>query len=195
MNPTWRRFLIGSGVVILLLSLAGLEITSERARVEEPSTTASNLRSVTPNVQPFSKRGRRTNERSRDTRVNLRHERLGNSSTSRLLGARLVRAPGRLIFSDDHWRLLAQSLELSKRESQIVQAVFDDNKESAIAVGLGISSHTVHTHIERLYRKLGITSRVALVSRVFTQYLWLQEGRERVSGFPREDHQGTVTRG
>ena len=58
MNPTWRRFLIGSGVVILLLSLAGLEITSERARVEEPSTTASNLRSVTPNVQPFSKRGR-----------------------------------------------------------------------------------------------------------------------------------------
>lgn len=195
MNPTWRRLLIGSGVVILLLSLAGLEITSERVRVEEPSTTAPNLRSVTPEVQPFSKRSRRTNGRSRGTRVNLRHERLAESSTSRLLGVRLVRAPGRLMFSDDHWRLLARSLELSKRQSQIVQAVFDDKKESAIAVHLGISSHTVHTHLERLYRKLGITSRVALVSRVFIQYLWMQDGRERVLAFPREDHQNTVTRG
>ena len=59
------------------------------------------------------------------------------------------------MFSDSIWRLLAGSLELSQREFQILQAVFDDQKESAIAANLGISSHTVHTHLERLYHKLG----------------------------------------
>jgi DNA-binding NarL/FixJ family response regulator len=75
------------------------------------------------------------------------------------------------MFSDSIWRLLAGSLELSQREFQIPQAVFDDQKESAIAANLGISSHTVHTHLERLYHKLGVTSRVTLVSRVFVEYL------------------------
>jgi DNA-binding NarL/FixJ family response regulator len=75
------------------------------------------------------------------------------------------------MFSDSIWRLLARSLELSQREFQILQAVFDDQKESAIAANLGISSHTVHTHLKRLYHKLGVTSRVTLVSRVFVEYL------------------------
>jgi DNA-binding CsgD family transcriptional regulator len=76
---------------------------------------------------------------------------------------------------------------LSERERQIAEAVFDDQKESVIAVHLGISSHTVHTHLERLYRKLGVTSRVTLVSRVFVEYLWLQEGHRRAPGFLRKD--------
>jgi DNA-binding NarL/FixJ family response regulator len=75
------------------------------------------------------------------------------------------------MFSDSIWRLLAGSLELSQREFQILQAVFDDQKESAIAANLSISSHTVHTHLERLYHKLGVTSRVTLVTRVFVEYL------------------------
>jgi DNA-binding NarL/FixJ family response regulator len=90
---------------------------------------------------------------------------------TRLLGARGVRPSGRSMFSDSIWRLLAGSLELSQREFQILQAVFDDQKESAIAANLSISSHTVHTHLERLYHKLGVTSRVTLVSRVFVEYL------------------------
>jgi DNA-binding CsgD family transcriptional regulator len=40
-----------------------------------------------------------------------------------------------------------------------------------IADHLGISPHTVHTHIERLYRKVGVASRVSLVRRVFVEYL------------------------
>ena len=75
------------------------------------------------------------------------------------------------MFSDSIWRLLAGSLELSQREFQILQAVIDDQKESAIVANLGISSHTVHTHLERLYHKLGVTSRVTLVTRVFVEYL------------------------
>jgi len=54
-----------------------------------------------------------------------------------------------------------------------VQAVFDDQNESRIARSLGISAHTVHTHIERVYRKLGVSSRVTLVVRVFVEHLSL----------------------
>jgi DNA-binding CsgD family transcriptional regulator len=52
-----------------------------------------------------------------------------------------------------------------------MQAVFDDQKETAIAANLGISTHTVHTHLERLYRKLRVSSRVSLVVRVVAEYL------------------------
>jgi DNA-binding CsgD family transcriptional regulator len=80
------------------------------------------------------------------------------------------------VFPAEVWRLLVRSLELSQRESEIVRAVLADQKESAIALDLGISPHTVHTYLERMYRKLGVSSRVTLVSRVFLEYLWLQQG-------------------
>jgi DNA-binding CsgD family transcriptional regulator len=75
------------------------------------------------------------------------------------------------MFSNETWCRLTGSLGLSQREFQIVQTLFDDQKESVIADHLGISPHTVHTHIERLYRKVGVASRVALVRRVFVEYL------------------------
>src|SRR5262245_45797481 len=75
------------------------------------------------------------------------------------------------VISDEMWRALARSLGWSHRQSEIVPALFDDRKETAIAAGLGISRHTVHTHTERLYRKMGITSRVELVRRIFVEYL------------------------
>jgi DNA-binding CsgD family transcriptional regulator len=93
-----------------------------------------------------------------------------------LRGGRPVRPFGHTVFSEDDWRALSGSLALSPREAQILRGVFDDQKESAIASHLGISSHTVHTHLERLYRKLGVRSRVALVTRVFVEYIWPDEG-------------------
>lgn len=69
------------------------------------------------------------------------------------------------------WRDVAHSLHLSPRELQIVKLALDDQCEVAIARHLGISSHTVHTHFERLYRKLSVASRVELVVRIFAEYL------------------------
>jgi DNA-binding CsgD family transcriptional regulator len=97
-----------------------------------------------------------------------------------------MRPVGRYVFSDEVWCLLARSLALSQRECQIVQALFDDQKESAIADDLGISQHTVHTHIERLYRKLEVNSRASLVGRVFVEYLSLWNGAE---GQPEPPHE------
>ena len=54
-----------------------------------------------------------------------------------------------------------------------MRGVFDDHTESAIAGGLKISPHTVHTHCERLYHKVGVTDRVKLVLRVVETYVAL----------------------
>ena len=61
------------------------------------------------------------------------------------------------------WDQLVHQLKLSPREAQIVHAVFEDRKEVNIAAELGMSPHTVRTHMERLYRKVGVQSRVGLV--------------------------------
>jgi DNA-binding NarL/FixJ family response regulator len=77
----------------------------------------------------------------------------------------------RSILPHDAWRMIANSLHISDRELQIIQEIFDDRKESAIADDLTISVHTVHTHLERLYRKLGVSTRVGLVVYILSEYL------------------------
>jgi DNA-binding CsgD family transcriptional regulator len=86
-------------------------------------------------------------------------------------GMRPTARTGRCIFSPRQWQGLADSLKLSDRELQSVQCIFDDQTELAIARELRISAHTVHTHLERLYRKLGVTSRCAAVVRVLGEYV------------------------
>jgi DNA-binding NarL/FixJ family response regulator len=81
-----------------------------------------------------------------------------------------MHAGGR-VFSPEAWQRVTSVLALSTRESEILKAVFEDQKEHCIAANLGISSHTVHTHLERLYRKLRVSSRVGLVVRVFAEHL------------------------
>jgi DNA-binding CsgD family transcriptional regulator len=75
------------------------------------------------------------------------------------------------MLSSNAWRRIAKSLRISDRELQIIQEIFDDRKESAIADDLTISIHTVHTHLERLYRKLGVSTRVGLVVCILSEYL------------------------
>jgi DNA-binding CsgD family transcriptional regulator len=77
----------------------------------------------------------------------------------------------RSILPHDAWTRIASSLRISDRELQIIQEIFDDRKESAIADDLTISVHTVHTHLERLYRKLGVSTRVGLVVHILSEYL------------------------
>jgi DNA-binding CsgD family transcriptional regulator len=77
------------------------------------------------------------------------------------------------MLSDMAWREITRSLSLSPREVQIVRATFDDCKESAIGSALGISQRTVHTHIERLHRKLNVADRLQLVLRIMHEFLRL----------------------
>ena len=77
------------------------------------------------------------------------------------------------MFSEHAWQEIARNLNLSGQELQIVRGVFDDCTEGTIASNLHISPHTVHTHCERLYRKLAVTDRVKLVLRVMYEFIAL----------------------
>lgn len=83
-------------------------------------------------------------------------------------------SPGRAIFHDRQWLSLAHSLQLSDRELEILQCIFDDLTDAAVASELCISAHTVHSHLQRLYHKLGVASRCALMVRVFGEHLSLE---------------------
>jgi DNA-binding NarL/FixJ family response regulator len=91
--------------------------------------------------------------------------------------ARVIRlrrpALGAAMLSGLAWREVAESLRLSRRELEIVRAMFDDRKESAIAADLGIAPRTVHTHVERLYCKLAVNDRLQLALRVMREFVAL----------------------
>lgn len=84
---------------------------------------------------------------------------------------RSVRSVGRSVLSDSKWRLIADSLKLSPRELEVVQHVFDDDREAVIAEEMGISRHTVHSYLERIYLKLRVASRCKLVVRIFQEHI------------------------
>jgi DNA-binding CsgD family transcriptional regulator len=71
------------------------------------------------------------------------------------------------------WSAISRALDLSDRESEIVRLLMRDQSERVIGEELRISSHTVHTHLERLYRKLDVTSRCQVVIRVFEAFVSL----------------------
>ena len=78
---------------------------------------------------------------------------------------------GHALIDEQHWRAVANRLHLCSRELQIVQLVFDDKKEGAIANTLGISPHTVNSYLQRLYHKIQVRSRPQLILRVMAAYL------------------------
>jgi DNA-binding CsgD family transcriptional regulator len=58
------------------------------------------------------------------------------------------------------------ALSLSPREREIVRMVAQGRQNKVIASVLNISSWTVCTHLRRIFAKLGVTSRAAMVARV-----------------------------
>lgn len=82
----------------------------------------------------------------------------------------------RLLASE--WQAIAVCLAFSTRESQVARMLMDDVTEPDIAVRLSISTHTVHAHVERLYRKLLVHSRHQLILRIFNAYLSCCAGRQ-----------------
>jgi DNA-binding CsgD family transcriptional regulator len=56
--------------------------------------------------------------------------------------------------------------KLSPREVQIIRQLMRSFRETEIAALLEISTHTVHTHVGRIYRKLNVTSVAELALRI-----------------------------
>lgn len=75
------------------------------------------------------------------------------------------------VLSNHQWRAVARHLRLSPRDLQIVRLILDGSMEAAIADELKTSTHTVHSHVKRLDRKLEVSSRSGLLTRVFAAHL------------------------
>jgi DNA-binding CsgD family transcriptional regulator len=77
------------------------------------------------------------------------------------------------LLTEPAWQAVARSFDLTHRELQILRAVFDDGTEFATGVDLGISAHTVHAHSRQLFHKLGVSTRVGAVLRVWNELVLL----------------------
>ena len=58
---------------------------------------------------------------------------------------------------------------LSPREQEIARMIAEGHPNKTIAAVLEISSWTVNTHLRRMFAKLGVTSRAAMVARLMTR--------------------------
>ena len=67
------------------------------------------------------------------------------------------------LFTEDEWATVGRRLGLSRRELDVIRHVFVERSEAQIAGALGISVHTVHTYLHRIFKKLRVHSRVGLV--------------------------------
>ncbi|MBN1304113.1 MAG: response regulator transcription factor [Anaerolineales bacterium] len=55
-------------------------------------------------------------------------------------------------------------VDLTERESQVLQAAAQGQRSKEIAISLGISERTVKAHLASIYQKLGVDSRAAAVA-------------------------------
>lgn len=59
-----------------------------------------------------------------------------------------------------------KTIHLTPREQEIVKLVAQGLPNKCIAKRLGISQWTVAAHLRRIFRKMGVSSRVAIVARL-----------------------------
>ena len=82
--------------------------------------------------------------------------------------------------SDLEWAEISDYMRFSGRESEIARLILFGYNEETVATRLSISIHTVHSHVERLYRKLGIGSRGHLIIKLFESYVSLRSSHNIV---------------
>jgi DNA-binding NarL/FixJ family response regulator len=62
--------------------------------------------------------------------------------------------------------MIVREWKLSKREQDLVQLLFSDLSNKEIANHLGLSLNTVKSYMKFLMRKLNVTSRAGIISRL-----------------------------
>lgn len=70
------------------------------------------------------------------------------------------------LFTDDQWRELASYLALPPRQLQIAHLLCRGWTNRQIASRLGISPHTVRTHLRALFERFEVRDRVGVVVRL-----------------------------
>ena len=74
--------------------------------------------------------------------------------------------------------MLGKSLSkgITAREAQVVECVAKGKTNKQIASHLQISSRTVQTYVERMFKKLGVRSRAELVAQAYLEMVRKDKG-------------------
>lgn len=79
------------------------------------------------------------------------------------------------LVSSDEWELINDELNLSGRESEVIQGVFDQLSRKQIAERMGLKERTVRQYLENIHIKLNVNTRIGVVLRVIQIRDTLQE--------------------
>lgn len=74
------------------------------------------------------------------------------------------------MLTSGEWEALRHRLGLTRRECEVVQAVFSGAPAVRAGEVLGVSQHTVQTYLKRVYTKLGVHSKPELVVRIVDEW-------------------------
>ncbi len=74
------------------------------------------------------------------------------------------------LFSEPEWNSLIEHLSLPERQTEILTLLLLGESDKEIAQKLAISVPTIRTHLQRIYRRLGVSNRTSLVVEVFRQF-------------------------
>ncbi|MCA9151864.1 MAG: response regulator transcription factor [Planctomycetales bacterium] len=85
-----------------------------------------------------------------------------------------TKVPDDFLFTAVEWRRLISSLDLPKRQSEILLLIVAGQADSEIAKKLSIGAPTVRTHIKRILDRFGARDRTTLVIEVFRRFRQLR---------------------
>jgi DNA-binding NarL/FixJ family response regulator len=70
------------------------------------------------------------------------------------------------LVSASQWEAIAKAAELSQRELEIIQLLFQQKTRDGIAEKLGLKSRIVRQYMERIHTKLQVHGRIGVVLRI-----------------------------
>jgi DNA-binding CsgD family transcriptional regulator len=77
--------------------------------------------------------------------------------------------------SHSDWKDIARVMRLTPRELQVARLLFEDNGRGSIARQLGCNLETARAHIDRIFEKLAVKSRLQFALRVVRVHLLLKK--------------------
>jgi DNA-binding CsgD family transcriptional regulator len=77
--------------------------------------------------------------------------------------------------SPSDWKNIARAMRLTPRELELARLLFEDNGRASIARQLGCKQETVRAHIDHIFEKLAVKSRLQFELRVVRVHLLLKK--------------------
>lgn len=74
--------------------------------------------------------------------------------------------PSQGLLTKKQWDEIARIVGFTSRESQVAKEFFAGKKRSDVATSLGVADSTIRHHLENVYSKLQVNSRIGVAQRL-----------------------------